>query len=65
MSLNGLEATEINDAYQAALGEGGGWFVFLKRPQEKERKGKKRCPKLMTSSVGSYSIMLVEMRWAC
>ena len=32
MSLNGLEATEVNDAYQAALGEGGGWFVFLKTP---------------------------------
>lgn len=28
MSLNGLEATEVNDAYQAALGEGGGWFLL-------------------------------------
>ncbi|KAL8692645.1 MAG: hypothetical protein Q9218_002378 [Villophora microphyllina] len=28
MSLNGLNATEINDAYQAALGEGGGWFLL-------------------------------------
>lgn len=27
MSLNGLEATEVNEAYQSALGEGGGWFV--------------------------------------
>ena len=35
MSLNGLEATEVNDAYQAALGEGGGWCVFLTCPQEK------------------------------
>ena len=35
MSLNGLEATEVNDAYQAALGEGGGWFVFLKK-EDKE-----------------------------
>ena len=45
MSLNGLEATEINDAYQAALGEGGGWFVFLKRPQEKEKKRKEKVSK--------------------
>lgn len=37
MSLNGLEATEVNDAYQVALGEGGGWLVFLKRPQGKKR----------------------------
>ncbi|KAM0804988.1 hypothetical protein BDR22DRAFT_480010 [Usnea florida] len=28
MSLNGLEAPEVNDAYQAALGEGGGWFLL-------------------------------------
>ncbi|CAD6569982.1 MAG: hypothetical protein ASARMPREDX12_003259 [Alectoria sarmentosa] len=28
MSLNGLEATEVNDAYQAALAEGGGWFLL-------------------------------------
>ena len=28
MSLNGLDATEVNDAYQAALGEGGGWYDF-------------------------------------
>ena len=27
MSLNGLEATDVNEAYQSALGEGGGWFV--------------------------------------
>ena len=27
MSLNGLEATEVNEAYQSALGEGGGWYV--------------------------------------
>ena len=32
MSLNGLEAPEVNDAYQAALGEGGGWSVLLKTP---------------------------------
>ncbi|MCJ1429725.1 hypothetical protein MMC29_007640 [Sticta canariensis] len=28
MSLNGLEATVINEAYQSALGEGGGWFLL-------------------------------------
>ncbi|KAL8736550.1 MAG: hypothetical protein Q9181_002378 [Wetmoreana brouardii] len=28
MSLNGLNATEINEAYQWALGEGGGWFLL-------------------------------------
>ncbi len=27
MSLNGLEAVEVNEAYQSALGEGGGWYV--------------------------------------
>ena len=39
MSLNGLEAAEVNDAYQAALDEGGGWFVFL-RSREKQVKRK-------------------------
>lgn len=29
MSLNGLDATVVNEAYQSALGEGGGWFAFL------------------------------------
>ncbi|KAL8662625.1 MAG: hypothetical protein Q9202_004583 [Teloschistes flavicans] len=28
MSLNGLDATEVHDAYQAAVGEGGGWFLL-------------------------------------
>lgn len=41
MSLNGLEATEINDAYQAALGEGGGWFVSPKRLQKETKETKK------------------------
>ena len=27
MSLNGLDAVEITEAYQSALGEGGGWYV--------------------------------------
>jgi hypothetical protein len=27
MSLNGLDGTEVIEAYQSALGEGGGWFV--------------------------------------
>ena len=36
MSLNGLEAPEVNDAYQSALGEGGGWSVLLKTPQDGE-----------------------------
>lgn len=27
MSLNGLEATEVIEAYQSALVEGGGWFA--------------------------------------
>ena len=26
MSLNGLDATDVNEAYLAALGEGGGWY---------------------------------------
>lgn len=29
MSLNGLEAEELKDAYQSALKEGGGWCVLL------------------------------------
>lgn len=32
MSLNGLDATVVNEAYQAALGEGGGWYAFLTIP---------------------------------
>ncbi|KAL8873708.1 MAG: hypothetical protein Q9174_000871 [Haloplaca sp. 1 TL-2023] len=28
MSLNGLNATEVNEAYQSAVGEGGGWFLL-------------------------------------
>ncbi|KAL8740709.1 MAG: hypothetical protein Q9190_006615, partial [Brigantiaea leucoxantha] len=28
MSLNGLDAPEINEAYQSALGEGGGWILL-------------------------------------
>lgn len=27
MSLNGLDATAVTEAYQSALGEGGAWFV--------------------------------------
>lgn len=26
MSLNGLDATDIYEAFQSALGEGGGWY---------------------------------------
>lgn len=33
MSLNGLEATDVNEAYQSALGEGGGWFVLTNASQ--------------------------------
>lgn len=29
MSLNGLDGPEVKEAYQAALGEGGGWYVSL------------------------------------
>lgn len=53
MSLNGLDATEVNDAFQAALCEGGGWFVFLKRSRGKIKRSK-IVPRLMTSSVGSF-----------
>ncbi|KAL8929652.1 MAG: hypothetical protein Q9172_000331 [Xanthocarpia lactea] len=28
MSLHGFDATEINEAFQSALGEGGGWFLL-------------------------------------
>lgn len=30
MSLNGLDAADVNEAHLAALGEGGGWYL----PQE-------------------------------
>ena len=49
MSLNGLDATEVNDAYQAALGEGGGWYGFLRSALEKFAE-----ILLTTFSVGSY-----------
>lgn len=29
MSLNGLDATDVNEAYISALGEGGGWYDLL------------------------------------
>ena len=29
MSLNGLDATDVNEAYVSALGEGGGWYDLL------------------------------------
>ena len=29
MSLNGLEASDINEAYYTALTEGGCWFVIF------------------------------------
>jgi hypothetical protein len=29
MSLNGLDANEVNLAYQTALAEAGGWLVIL------------------------------------
>jgi len=36
MSLNGLEAVEVNDSYQSALGEGGGWFVDHRMFQDRK-----------------------------
>ena len=32
MSLNGLDATDVNEAYLAALGEGGGWYLIPGAP---------------------------------
>ena len=29
MSINGLDASEVNDAYQSALAEGGGWYLIM------------------------------------
>lgn len=29
MSLNGLDTTEVNVAYQTAVAEAGGWLVIL------------------------------------
>jgi len=47
MSLNGLEATEVIEAYQSALGEGGGWFVDDSACQNTNNE-------LMTFHPGSY-----------
>lgn len=35
MSLEGLDATEVNEAYSSALGEGGGWYLPLGNLGEK------------------------------
>lgn len=32
MSLNGLDATDINEAFQSALAEGGGWYQLPLTP---------------------------------
>lgn len=32
MSLNGLDATDINEAFQSALAEGGGWYELPLTP---------------------------------
>lgn len=32
MSLNGLDATAIAEAYQSALAEGGGWYAPEGKP---------------------------------
>lgn len=29
MSLNGLDATEVNQTYETALAEAGGWWAIL------------------------------------
>lgn len=58
MSLNGLEATEVIEAYQSALGEGGGWFVDDSACQNTD-------DKLTSLRTGSYSNISVEMKWAC
>ncbi|KAL8648884.1 MAG: hypothetical protein Q9210_004733 [Variospora velana] len=34
MSLNGLDATEVNEAYQSALVEGGGWYATKFSPHD-------------------------------
>ena len=55
MSLNGLEATELCDAYQSALGEGGGWFV--------QRLPKKKQKAEAHYFLGSCLNIVVETRW--
>ena len=54
MSLNGLDATVVNEAYQAALIEGGGWFALNTILPSK------RWP--MTCRTGFYSITRHETR---
>lgn len=34
MSLDGLDAGEVNEAYASALGEGGGWYGSLPSKME-------------------------------
>ena len=43
MSLNGLEALEVNEAYQSALEEGGGWFVVNRAVQIQTRTDHRAC----------------------
>ena len=36
MSLNGLDAAKVDEAYQAALAEAGGWWVVLRAKTQEE-----------------------------
>ncbi len=56
MSLDGLDAREVNEAYASALGEGGGWYVSLITS---------RSSQAHQGCTGSSSSTLDELRWVC
>ena len=57
MSLNGLDATDVNAAYLAALGEGGGWYFTLRDPTSEVAR--------YADDIGSCFNMPVGPRSAC
>ena len=54
MSLNGLDATVVNEAHQSALSEGGGWWASLTASFSTAGQ--------LTQFAGFYSITPREMR---
>ena len=57
MSLNGLDATDVNEAYLAALGEGGGWYFTPGAPTSEDTR--------YADDIGFCFTMPVGPRLAC
>ena len=56
MSLNGLDATDVNEAYLAALGEGGGWYFIPGAPQSEVPKYADNIGSCFNMPVGPRSV---------